>query len=109
VGKIALVLMTVFLVASCVSEIKPILKPAEVDIPTRIADQSKWLEQDVKANVILREDAIPIQKRLDQIKEKYNRLQSAGQLTEKDSKELNRMLDETSGEIFRLVRLRQKK
>jgi len=104
VGKISLVFMTVFLVAACMAEVKPILKPVEVDIPTRIANQQKWLEQDMKVT-IPRDLAIPVQKQLAQIKENYDRLQSAGALTAKDIEAINRMLDETSEEIFRLNRL----
>jgi hypothetical protein len=95
--------MTVLLMGSCVSEIKPILKPAEVDIPTRVAEQQKWLDQYIKTYVISRADALPIQKELGQIKEKYDRLKSAGTITDKDSKSLNRKLDETSDLIFRLT------
>jgi hypothetical protein len=48
------------------------------------------------------DDARPIRAKLKEIEEKYSRLQSEGRLTDKDSAEINRMLDETSGEIFRL-------
>ncbi len=101
-----ILIMSFILVAACGSEIKPILKHApEADIPTRIANQQKWLTEAV-AHKELVGDASPIQIKLNKIREKYNKLQSAGTLTEKDSKEINEMLDETSDMVFRL---RQKK
>ncbi len=106
VRRICLI-MSVFLVTACISEIKPVLKHTEVDIPNRIADQQKWLEQDIAAKAVDREDALPIQKKLHQIKEKYDRLRSAGALTAKDSEAINRMLDESSESIFRLKQKRR--
>jgi hypothetical protein len=109
VRKIILI-MSVFLVAACISEIKPVLKPAEVDIiPNRIANQQKWLDQDIAAKAITPENAIPIKKKLKQIKENYDRLQSAGALTAKDSQAINQMLDQTSELIFRSKEKRQQK
>jgi len=90
------------------SEVKPILKPSQVDIPTRIANQQKWLDEDIALKAISRENAKPIQDKLNQIKQKYNRLQSAGALTAKDSKELNQMLDQCSESVFRLTQKVQK-
>lgn len=104
-----ILIMSVFLVAACISEVKPVLKPAEVDIPNRIANQQKWLDQDIAAKAITREKAIPITKKLKQIKENYDRLQSAGALTAKDSQAINRMLDETSELIFRSKEKRQQR
>jgi len=109
VRKIILI-MSVFLVAACISEVKPVLKPAEVDnIPNRIANQQKWLAQDIAAKAITPENAIPITKKLKQIKENYDRLQSAGALTAKDSQAINQMLDQTSELIFRSKEKRQQK
>lgn len=102
-----ILIMSVFLVAACISEIKPILKPTEVDIPNRIANQLKWLDQDVAAKTITRQDASTIKEKLKQIKEKYDRLQSAGALTAKDSEAINRMIDQTSELIFVLKQKRQ--
>ena len=90
-----------FLIAACMSEVKPILKPSQVDIPTRIANQQKWVDQSVAYKEITYEEAKPVQAKLYQIKEKYNRLQSAGGLTAKDSETINRMLDECSDMLFR--------
>ena len=101
-GKICLIFMTVFLAAACISEVTPILKPTEFDIATRIVNQQKWLDEDVASKAISRENALPIQKRLYEIKEKYNRLQAAGPLTAKDSAAINRTLDEISDAIFRV-------
>jgi len=101
--------MSVFLVAACISEIKPYLKPAEVDIPNRIANQQKWLDQDIAAKAITPENAFPIKKKLKQIKENYDRLQSAGALTAKDSQAINQMLDQTSELIFRVGQKRKQK
>jgi hypothetical protein len=109
VRKIILI-MSFFLVAACsLTEVKPYLKPAEVDIPNRIADQQKWLEQDVASKVITFEEAIPIKDKLKKIKENYDRLQAAGGPTAKGSKEINRMLDQTSELIFRVGQKRKQK
>ena len=107
-----ILIMSVFLAASCISEIQPILKPTEVDIPNRIADQLKWLDQDLASKTVTpkeAKEAIPIRDKLKQIKEKYDRLQSAGALTAKDSEAINRMLDQTSELIFRSIEKRQQK
>ncbi|HYA43645.1 MAG TPA: hypothetical protein VEF34_20260 [Syntrophobacteraceae bacterium] len=104
----ASLIIAVFLVTACMSEIKPVLKPVEVDIANRIADQNKWLDQDIAAKAISREDAKPIRDKLNQIKERYDQLQSAGALRPKDREAINKMLDETSDAIFRLNQIRQK-
>ena len=103
-----ILIMSVLLVSACISEVKPILKPVEVDIPNRIADQQKWLDQDIAAKAITQDDARPIRDKLNKINERYNRLQSAGTLTPEDSKTISRMLDETSDMIFRLKQRRKK-
>ncbi len=102
-----ILIMSVFLVAACVSEIKPILKPTEVDIPNRIANLLKWVDQDVAAKAITPQDAFSIKDKLKQIKEKYDRLQSAGALTAKDSEAINRMIDQISELIFVYKQKRQ--
>jgi hypothetical protein len=99
VRKIILI-MSVFFVTACISEIKPILRPTEVDIPNRIANQQKWLDQDVAAKSTTLKDANTIRDKIKQIKEKYDRLQSAGALTPKDADAINKMLDQTSELIF---------
>jgi len=104
----ASLIVAVFLVTACIQEIKPLLKPVEVDIPNRIADQQKWLDQDIAARVIAREEARPIRDKLNQIKEKYDRLQSTASLTPKECGAMNKMLDETSESIFRLSQRGQK-
>lgn len=98
----ASLIIAFFLLTACITEIKPLLKPVEVDIPNRIADQRKWLDQDIAAKTMSREDAKPIRDKLIQIEEKYGRLQSAGALTPKDREAMNKMLDESSDSIFRL-------
>ncbi len=106
-----ILIMSVFLLAACISEVKPILKPTEVDIPNRIANQQKWLDQDIASKAVPPRDikeANSIRDKLKQIKEKYDRLQSAGALTAKDSEAINRMLDQTSELIFRLTLKREK-
>ncbi|MDR3556395.1 MAG: hypothetical protein P4L55_16695 [Syntrophobacteraceae bacterium] len=99
--------MSVLLVGACVScvscmtEIKPVLKPREVSIAQRIVEQQNWVDQDIAAKAMTVKKAKPIRAKLQQIKTKYDRLQSAGMLTQEDSKAINRMLDETSEKIFR--------
>jgi len=108
--RIIILFMTIFLVAGCMTEIKPYLKQGEVmDIPGRIASQEKWLAQDVDRKTITFPDAKPILDKLKQIKEKYDRLRSAGVLGDKDSRELNGLLDQTSDSIFRLTQKGKKK
>ena len=92
------------------SEIKPILKPApEADIATRIANQQKWVDEAIAHKELSPETLRPVQAKLNQIKAKYSKLQSAGTLTAKDSKEINRMLDESSDMLFRLRQKAQKR
>ena len=107
-GKICVIFMTVFLAGACMSEVKPLLKPTEVDIPNRIANLQKWVDEDIALAQTTRENAFPIQKKLYEIKVKYNGLLSAGPLTAKDSETINRMLDETSDALFRLTQKRKK-
>ncbi len=102
-----ILIMSVFLFTACISEIKPILRPAEVDIPTRIANQQKWLAQDVAAKIIVPQDAAVIKGKLKEIKEKYDRLQSAGVLTARDSDAINKMLDKSSELLFVYTQKRQ--
>ena len=102
-------IIVIFLATACMTEIKPVLKPVEVaGIPDRITDQQKWLDQDIAAKAITREEAKPVRDKIDQIKQKYDRLQSAGTLTPKDSEAINKMLDESSQSIFFLTQKRQK-
>jgi len=108
VRKIILI-MSVFLVAACMSEIKPILKAApQADIATRIANQEKSVDETIALKEISAEELRPLKVKLNQIKEKYSKLQSAGTLTAKDSKALHLMLDETSDMLFRLRQKRHK-
>lgn len=88
---------------SCMTEIKPVLKPRVVPIAQRIADQQKWLDQDIAARAITPAQAQPVRVRLRQIKAKYELLRSAGTLTHSDSVTINRMLDGTSEQIFKIA------
>ncbi|MGC9966084.1 MAG: hypothetical protein ABSE08_11820 [Syntrophobacteraceae bacterium] len=102
-----LIVLSLFIVA-CMSEVKPILKPTQIDIPTRIANEQSWVDQAVASKKITREEAKPVQVKLYQIKETYNRLQSAGRLTAKDSDKINQMLDQCSDLLFRAKLKREK-
>lgn len=102
------ILLSFLLVAACMSEVKPILKPTELDIATRIANEQKWVDQAVATKSITFNESKPIQIKLYQIKERYNLLQSAGKLSEKDSKKINEMLDDCSNMLFQTVQKRQK-
>ncbi len=103
-----LILLSFFWVAACLSEVKPLLKPTQVDIPNRIANQQKWLNQAIASKEISRGEGQPVRHELEKIKEKYNLLQSRGELTVKDSETINRMLDECSDLFFRIRQKRQK-
>lgn len=87
--------------SACVSDVKPLLKPTESDIGTRIATQQKWLSQEVAAHSFPQEHARIIQENLDRIKEKYSRAQAQGALTPKETESLSAMLDKNSEAIFR--------
>ena len=91
-----------FLVAAgCLTEVKPLLKPVDLDVPTRIANMQKWLDQAVASKELTRNAIKPIQAKLYQIKEKYNMVeQPGGGLRVKDAETLNRMLDECSNILF---------
>ena len=105
-----ILIMLVFLVAACMTEIKPILKHApQADIATRIVNEQKWLDEAMEHKEFSRDQIRPIQEKLNKIKVKYSNLQSAGTLTAKDSEAINRMLDECSDMLFRLRQQRQKR
>ena len=95
-----IILLSFLVAAACISEIKPVLKPTELDIPTRIANEQKWIDEAVASKAISFKESKPIQEKLYQIKEKYNLLQSAGNLSAKDSSTMNQMLDECSDFAF---------
>ncbi len=88
--------------ASCLTEVKPILKPKTVSIDQRISDQEKWLDQDIRAKATTAVKTRPIRDSIEKIKKKYNAFQSSGTLTQEDRDAINRMLDKTSEQIFRL-------
>jgi len=89
-------------VSACFSEVKPILKPADVDLQTRITSQQKQLNLSITAHEFTREDAKPVQDNLNRIKEQYDRLNTRGALTPQEEKTLHRLLDENSEQIFAL-------
>ena len=92
-----------FLLAACMSEVKPILKPTQqLDIPARIADEQKWVDEAVASKALTFKEARPVQEKLYQIKVKYNTLLSTGKLTAKDCDAINQMLDECSDLLFRI-------
>jgi len=107
VWRMSLILL-ILLPAACITEVKPLLKPVKVDVPTRIAEQQKWLDQDITGKVFSPQEAKPIREKITKIKENYDRLQTAGELSPKDSEMLNRMLDESSEMIFDLVQKHHK-
>jgi hypothetical protein len=105
VRKITLILILIWFTcaaSACISEVKPILKPVDKDIPTRIATQQKQLDLGITAREFTRENAEPLQQTLKHIKEQYERLNAQGALTQRETETLNRMLDENSGQIYRL-------
>jgi hypothetical protein len=96
------------LIVACISEVKPILKPTEVDIPTRIANEQRWVDEAVRSKAITVDDARLVQAKLYEIKEKYNRLELAGRLSVKDTDMMNKMLDECSEMLFRKQEMKRK-
>lgn len=100
-GLTLFMIMLLCAVSACVSEVKPILKPAASDIGTRIATQQRWLDQEVAVHSFPYEHARIIQDNLDGIKAKYSQLQARGELTPKETEALGSMLDKNSEAIFR--------
>ncbi len=100
--------LILLLAAGCVTEVKPLLKSVQSDIPTRISNQQKWLDQDIALHAVTREKAQPIQENINRIKERYERLQAQGTISPKDVDSLNRMLDDNSDQMFRAVPRRGK-
>ncbi len=87
--------------AACISKVQPILKPAERDIPTRIADQQKEIDDAITAGHLTRDHAKPLQKDVNRIGEEYAKLQAEGGLSPTKTDALNRKLDDSSDRIFR--------
>jgi hypothetical protein len=105
VRKITLILILIWLTctaSACISEVKPILKPVDQDVSTRIAAQQKQLDLGIAAREFKRENAEPVQQTLNHIKEQYERSKAQGALTQAEAETLNRMLDENSDKIYRL-------
>ena len=103
--KITLILILIWLtcaVSACISEVKPILKPVDKDVPTRITAQQKQLDLGIAAHEFKRENTEPLQQTLNRIKEQYERLNAQGALTQREMETINRMLDENSDLIYRL-------
>ena len=74
-----LILIWLICVASaCISEVKPLLKPVNVDLQTRISGQQKELDLGIAAHKFTPENAKPIQENLNRIKERYDRLKAQG-------------------------------
>ncbi|MHC1726388.1 MAG: hypothetical protein AB9866_10325 [Syntrophobacteraceae bacterium] len=100
--KYSILTLTILLAAvGCMSEVKPVLKPVQLDIPGRIANQRKWIDQAIASRELSSDAAKPILADLDSIKEKHERLKAQGALTVKEVEILKRMLDENSAMIFR--------
>lgn len=94
--------------AACISKVEPVLKPAERDIPSRIADLRKDIDGAIASGTLTREHAKPLQRDLNGIREEYDRLQAEGGLSPKKIEALNKKLDESSDEIFRARQARKK-
>jgi hypothetical protein len=88
--------------SACISEVKPVLKPADVDLPTKIAGQQKQLDLGIATHEFTRDHVQPFQENLNRIKEKYEGLKAREALTPRETENLNRMLDDNSDQIFRL-------
>ena len=88
--------------SACISEVKPLLKPADLDLPTRIANQQKQLDLGIATHELTRESIQPFQENLNHIKEEYERMKAQAALTPKETEKLNRLLDQNSNQIFRL-------
>lgn len=98
---IVILLGAVALTAACAREIKPVIKPAALDIPERISSQQKLLDQAAAAREITPEGAQDFRKRLNGIQYRFDELQAKGGPTPPERASLNRELDRNSEEIFR--------
>lgn len=93
---------------SCMPEIQPILKPRTVSIDQRIAEQEKWLNQYIADKTIPAPKAKILRNKVEKIKAKYKKFQAAGKLTPEQSRSINKMLDDTSDQIFRSTKKQKK-
>ncbi len=98
---IVILLGVIVLATACAREIKPVIKPAMPDIPTRISSQQKLLDQAAAAREITREGAQGFRDRLNGIQHRFDELQARGGPTPSERAILNRELDRNSEEIFR--------
>jgi hypothetical protein len=101
VNSILILILLTILVTACASKVKPLLKPADVDIQTRIANQQKRIDQGTAAKAFTSEEAQPLKENLKRIKEKYDRLKAVGEPSPKDTETIKQMLDENSDLIFK--------
>jgi hypothetical protein len=101
--------LSFLIISACIPEVKPILKPTTLDIPTRIANEQKWIDEAVAAKALTFNDSKPIQEELYKIKEKYNQMLSSGKLSAKDEKTMNELLDKWGDRLFRAVQRHQQK
>ncbi len=97
-----------FSAAACSFEVKPVLKAAEPDIPTRIASQQKNIDNTVASKELTLNDVKPFQTTLDQIRRKYEQLQKEGRLTPKEIKSINSELDSNGDELFKKKQVRKR-
>ncbi len=98
-----IILTALFLAASlgCMSEVKPVLQPAPLDINARIANHQRWIDQGIASRELTGDAVKAIQAELNRIREEYERLQARGTPTPKEVEKIKRMLDENSDMIFR--------
>ncbi|MGC9195632.1 MAG: hypothetical protein ACP5IL_09280 [Syntrophobacteraceae bacterium] len=109
--KISFATLFVLVVASCFScmpEVQPILKPRVLSIDQRIAEQEKWLDQYIADKAIPAPQARVIRDKIEQIRGKYKAFQAAGKLTPEQARAINRMLDDTSEQIFFSIKKKKK-
>lgn len=98
-----IILTALFLAAAlgCMSEVKPVLQPVQLDINARIANHQRWIDQGIASRELSGDSARTIQTELNRIREEYERLQARGTPAPKEVEKLKRMLDENSDRIFR--------
>lgn len=101
--KNQIILTTLFLAAAlgCMSEVRPVLQPAQLDINARIANHQRWIDQGIASRELTGDAVRAIQTELNRIREEYERLQARGAPTPKEVEKIKRMLDQNSDMIFR--------
>lgn len=96
-----LLICLALLTQACISEVKPILKQTNSDIPARIANQQKQIDRLLSSGEPKDKIIKEAQKKLDLVKTRYARMEAEGRLTDSEIRKLTGMLDESGKLLFK--------